>query len=126
METLGVGADPPKVGACLEKHGELFDGCLALVMSTTSCPALLKGLLKQMEGCRIVTAFWAYHIAVESEESLSNNTNPARLLDEAARLESVDRKKAIAAYEEIARLCPATAASREALRNIEILRKGNG
>ena len=45
----------------------------------------------------------------------------ARFLNAAARLESVDREKAIAAYRDIVRLYPNTTASREAAQNIEIL-----
>ena len=43
------------------------------------------------------------------------------LLDIAARFENVDRAKAVEKYEEIVRLFPDTAASREAQRNIHTL-----
>ena len=43
------------------------------------------------------------------------------LLDQAARLESADRAKAVALYEEIVRTFPGTRASKEAQRNIEVL-----
>jgi len=43
------------------------------------------------------------------------------LLDLAARLESADRAKAVALYEEIVRTFPGTRASKEAQRNIEAL-----
>jgi hypothetical protein len=72
-------------------------------------------------GSRIVAAIWAYHAVIELDEAPQPNRDSAALLNEAARLESVDRSKAIAAYEEIIRLYPDTSASSEAARNIQAL-----
>ena len=51
----------------------------------------------------------------------SRSDDAVQLLDRAARLESVDRTQAVAAYEEIIRLFPETRASDEARRNIQTL-----
>ena len=72
---------------------------------------------------RIFCAIWAYRILVEADDSPDPGRDALRLLDEPARLESVDRVKAIEAYDEIIRLYPDTSASKEAARNIETLNR---
>jgi hypothetical protein len=72
-------------------------------------------------GNRIICTAWAYSAVRKRRESASPRSDPASLLDAAARLEDVDRVKAIAAYEDIVRLFPGTPASREAARNIHTL-----
>jgi len=74
-------------------------------------------------GGRIICATLAYSLAVEGDEAPNLRRDTARLLDEAARLESIDRVKAIAAYEEIVRMYPNTSASKEAARNIETMQR---
>jgi len=72
---------------------------------------------------RIFCAIWAYRILVEADDSPDPSRDALRLLDEAARLEGVDRAKAIEAYNEIIRLYPGISASKEAARNIEALNR---
>jgi hypothetical protein len=74
-------------------------------------------------GGRILCAVLAYYFAVELNKTSDSDRDSGRLLDEAARLESVDREKAIAAYEEIVRLYPNTSAGKEAARNIQTLKQ---
>jgi hypothetical protein len=82
-----------------------------------------KGGLWLAIGGRLICAAWAYNAAVEQKDAPNLRRESARLLDEAARLESVDFSKAIAAYEEIVRLYPDTPASKQAARNIETLKR---
>jgi hypothetical protein len=72
---------------------------------------------------RIICAAWALVALSEREKAENPAGDPKRLLDQAALLESVDRSKAIAGYQEIVNLFPNTAASREAARNIQTLTK---
>ncbi len=74
-------------------------------------------------GSRIICAALAYRAVVELDVTPNPNRDSARLLDEAARLENVDRSKAVAAYEEIVRMYPNTSASKEAKRNIQSLKR---
>lgn len=72
---------------------------------------------------RIICAVWAYMELTEQDEASKPKLLANALLDEAARLESVDRAQAICAYEEIVRLYPDTPAGKQAVRNIETLRR---
>jgi len=72
---------------------------------------------------RIVCCIWAYHSVVQQTEASSAFRDSGRLLDEAARMESVDRSRAVVAYEEIVQLYPGTAAAKEAARNIQTLKR---
>jgi len=74
---------------------------------------------------RIVCVAWAHHALRKQRASARPATDAASLLEEAARLEDVDRSKAIAAYHEIVTLFPNTAAGREAARNIQTLTSGH-
>lgn len=96
---------------------------MAFTMIVITAPFMLTrtGGLWIMIGIRIIAAVWAYFTVVEHDETPNSGRDAKRLLNEAARLENVDRAKAIAAYEEIARLYPNTAASKEAKGNIESL-----
>lgn len=72
---------------------------------------------------RIASAGWAfYSLSVPDPES-DPSADSIRLLEEAARLESVDRDKAIAAYSNVVDLFPDTAAGKEAAHNLDILRR---
>lgn len=72
-------------------------------------------------GFRVLASVWAYCVLVQQDERPNYRRDTSRLLNEAARLESVDRSEAIAAYEDIIRLYPDTPASREAAANIQVL-----
>jgi hypothetical protein len=72
-------------------------------------------------GIRLVSGAFAYGLFDRREDTKDINSEAAELLDTAARLESVDREKAIAAYREVVRLYPNTNASSEATRNIHML-----
>ena len=72
---------------------------------------------------RVICAVWAYIELREADEASKPRRRANQLLDEAARLESVDRVKAIATYEDIVRLYPDTPAGKQAVRNIETLRR---
>ena len=72
---------------------------------------------------RILCAIWAYRLVINLNQA-PDNRDCARLLDEAARLETTDRFKAIAVYEQIIQLYPKTSASEEAARNIKTLKHG--
>jgi hypothetical protein len=69
----------------------------------------------------VLCAAWAYHAVDELDERPNARRDSKRLLEIAASLESTDRDGAIAAYEEIIRLYPETAASAEAARNIQAM-----
>jgi hypothetical protein len=71
-------------------------------------------------GIRLVSGAFAYGL-FDREDTKDISSEAAALLDRAARLESVDREKAIAAYREVVRLYPNTDASNEATRNIHTL-----
>jgi hypothetical protein len=70
---------------------------------------------------RVICAVWAFVALREQDETSKSRREAVRLLDEAARLESSDRAKAITTYQEIVRLFPNTPASREAEQNIQTL-----
>jgi hypothetical protein len=72
---------------------------------------------------RIICASLAYRAVVEQDNASTVRRDTSRLLEAAARLESHDRAKAVAAYEEIVKSYPDTPASREAARNIQTLRR---
>ena len=73
-------------------------------------------------GIRLVSGAFAYGLIDRHAEETPDITSEATAaLDVAARLESVDREKAIAAYREVVRLYPNTDASSEATRNIHVL-----
>lgn len=70
-----------------------------------------------------VAAAWACILIVERDDESNPQRAAGRLLDEAARLENVDFRKAIAAYEEVKRHYPDTRASKQAASAIETLKK---
>jgi hypothetical protein len=72
---------------------------------------------------RIISVSRALTLLHEQEIALNPNGNPQFLLDQAARLENMDKLKAIVAYEEIIQQFPNTKASGEASRNIAILKR---
>ena len=74
-------------------------------------------------GSRIACACWALHALRGEELEASPTGNSELLLNEAARLESIDRAQAVTAYEEIISRFPNTQASREAKQNIQTLRR---
>jgi ribosomal protein L37E len=98
-----------------------FSGGMIMLLVAATVYCTRHGGLWFIIVARIVCVAWAHH-AVRKQRALARPpTDPASLLDEAARLEDVDRSKAIAAYHEIVKLFPDTAASREAARNIQTL-----
>jgi hypothetical protein len=74
-------------------------------------------------GSRIICAAWAFAALYEQDETPNAKRDSKRLLNEAASLESVDRARAIAIYEQVVRSFPGTPAGREAERNIRTLGK---
>ena len=80
-----------------------------------------KGGLWLTLASRILCAVWAYCILQQKDESPNIRRDSLRLLNEAARLENVDRREAIAAYEQIIRDYPGTDAGKEAAKSIEVL-----
>jgi hypothetical protein len=72
-------------------------------------------------GIRLVSGAFAYGLFDRRRDTKDISSEAAALLEAAARLESVDREKAIAAYREVVRLYPNTDASSEATRNIQTL-----
>jgi hypothetical protein len=72
---------------------------------------------------RLVCIAVVCYLFSDPEETVEPGRDANSLLDQAARLENIDRAQAIAAYEEIIRLHPGTPASRESERNIQTLRK---
>ena len=95
--------------------------------------AVVKAILLRNPGAtEAVISFFAFRVvcvalairAISRLDSQSDATSDREeLLDQAARLESVDRAKAVLAYEEIVSRFPGTAASREAERNIQVLKQ---
>ena len=71
---------------------------------------------------RIVSVGRALTLLQEQEIALDPKQNPQFLLDQAARMENVDKLKAIVAYEEIIQQFPNTKESDEASRNIAVLK----
>ncbi|HEX5220749.1 MAG TPA: hypothetical protein VFZ59_14355 [Verrucomicrobiae bacterium] len=82
-----------------------------------------KGGLWLTFGGRILCAVWAYCVLQEDDKAPNLRRDSLRLLNEAARLENVDRNQAIAAYEQIAKDYSGTDAGKEAARSIEVLRR---
>jgi hypothetical protein len=78
-----------------------------------------------MIAIRIISVIWVLLELWEQDETPNARRDSARLLDEAARLESVDFSKAITAYEEIICLYPNTAASKEASSALLTLKGAN-
>jgi len=72
---------------------------------------------------RLVCMAVVCYLFSDPEETVAPGRDANSLLDQAARLENIDRAQAIAAYEEIIRLYPGTPASHESERNIQTLRK---
>jgi hypothetical protein len=72
---------------------------------------------------RILCCIWAYNSVTQQAEKTYPRREAERLLDEAARLESLDRAKAVETYEDIIRLYPDAPAAKEAARNIQTLRR---
>ena len=97
----------------------------AFVMIVVAAPFIVTrtGGLWLTIGGRILCAVWAYYAVIEQDEAPNDRRDSARLLDEAARLESVDFSEAIAAYEEIVRRYPDSRASKQATDAIETLKK---
>jgi hypothetical protein len=71
---------------------------------------------------RILCITMAYSIVRAAKHGGSKSFRMRRLLAAAARLESVDRARAIVVYQQIVKLFPNTSASKEAERNVETLR----
>ena len=74
-------------------------------------------------GFRVVCVALAIRGVSRLDRESGSASDAGELLDEAARLENIDRTKAILAYEEIVSRFPGTAASREAQRNIQVLKQ---
>jgi hypothetical protein len=74
-------------------------------------------------GGRLVAAAWAYSLVVEHDDAPNPQRDAGRLLDEAARLENVDFRNAIATYEEVMRQYPDTRASKQAASAIKTLKR---
>jgi len=74
-------------------------------------------------GTRLLCAARAYSVVSSQYEASTPLGRSKRLLNEAARLENIDRSKAIVVYKQVARLFPDTPASEEAVRNIEALQR---
>lgn len=72
-------------------------------------------------GVRLVSGALAYGLFDRQAGAQDTTSEAVALLDTAARWESLDREKAIAAYREVVRLYPNTDASSEATRNIQTL-----
>ena len=72
---------------------------------------------------RLVCVVLAFNVMRSESPSVQSMRQQNDLLDEAARLENVDREKAILAYQKIAENYPDTPAGREAARNIELLQR---
>ncbi|MFN7139552.1 MAG: hypothetical protein ACK4UN_09445, partial [Limisphaerales bacterium] len=96
----------------------------AFIMILIAAPFTItqKGGLWLSIGGRILCAIWAYQAAVALDQAPNTARDSSRLLDEAARLESADKLKAIALYEEVAGRYPNTPAAKEAERNIRMLK----
>lgn len=97
----------------------------AFVMIVVGAPFILShtGGLWLTIGGRLVAAAWAYSLVVEQDDAPNPQRDAGRLLDKASRLENVDFREAIAAYEEVMRQYPDTRASKQAASAIETLRK---
>ena len=95
---------------------------LILIFTALLLRATHFGGLWFIVGVRIICVYWVYRAFAKQNEAPNADVDWSNLLDEAARLESVDRAKAIEAYEEIIRLHPDTSASRESARNIQTLK----
>jgi hypothetical protein len=74
-------------------------------------------------GFRVICVALAIRGMSRLDGESGSASDAGELLDQAARLESIDRTKAILAYEEIVSRFAGTAASREARRNIQVLKQ---
>ena len=117
----------------------LVFGPLGLLYSNTSAAIVLivlavgkMILLRDTGTTGALISFFAFRVvcvalAIHSISRFNAQSDPASdteaLLDQAARLESIDRAQAILAYEEIVKRFPKTAAGREAERNIQVLKQ---
>ncbi len=72
---------------------------------------------------RITCMILAYRATSGPQPDTSVRDKSTRLLNEAARLESVDRCEAMRVYEDIIRMYPDTPASKEATDNLEVLKR---
>jgi hypothetical protein len=98
--------------------GNFLGMCLILSPLMLIAMALKATLWMAIAG-RIACAIRAFY-AIEAGNR-APSAEAQELLQEAARLENVDRAQALAKYAEIVSLFPDTTASREATRNIRIL-----
>jgi hypothetical protein len=98
-----------------------FSGGLTMIVIAVPLYLITRGGLYFSIGARVICVAWAYIAAREQDEASKPRREAIRLLDEAARLETTDRLRAITIYQEIIRLFPDTSASREAARNIQTL-----
>jgi putative Ca2+/H+ antiporter (TMEM165/GDT1 family) len=96
-------------------------GGLIMIIIAVPLYLITRGGLYFSVAGRVICAVWAFVAFHEQDEASKSRREAVRLLDEAARLESSDRAKAITTYQEIVRLFPNTAASREAEQNIQTL-----
>ena len=95
---------------------------LVIIFTALLLRFTIHGGLWFIVGVRIICVYWVYRAFAKQNEAPNADVDLSNLLDEAARLESVDRAKAIEAYEEIIRLHPDTSASWESARNIQTLK----
>ena len=103
-------------------YSSVYGGCVMLVLAFPLYLLTHGGLWFSLGG-RIVCAAWAYAAFSNAAEAGTPDQRARRLLETAARLESVDRRKAIAVYQQLAKLFPQSPAGREAVRNIDTLKR---
>ncbi len=97
------------------------------VQGGRGCPVSIRGLLSCAVG---VTEIAAGHVGgfvhllneVSNLDSPTEANSPHRLLEQAAFLESVDMRRALALYQQIVLTHPGTSAAKEANRNVQTLR----
>lgn len=82
-----------------------------------------RGIIWVSIGLRIFSAGFAYAAVIERDGAPNLRRDSNRYLIQAARLETTDLPKAIAAYEDIIRLYPGTPAAKEAQRNLELIKR---
>ena len=61
-----------------------------------------------MIGGRVISTIWAYHRVKELNGDRASSNQASDLMDNAARLEKIDKNQAIAAYEQVVDLFPNT------------------
>ena len=74
-------------------------------------------------GMRIICISLAVHGIYRHRAQMNPENDPELLLNKAAALETTDKQQAIDTYEDIARRFAGTVAGKEAVRNIEVLRR---